>query len=114
MAEGAVAVADDLRALLDHVGLVGHALDLEGGEVVGRIDEDVEAGGGVGDAVFEVAGFFGEEDAPGEAVGLFVPADVAGVEVVAERDGDLDEGDEGDRDDGGAGGPLGRPSCTVV
>ncbi len=78
-----------MRALQYHIRLDRHTLSLQRREVFLRVDKAAERVVGAADAVLGVADLFGEHHAPGEAVAFIVPAHIAGVGEVAQRQDDL-------------------------
>ena len=80
---------DDMRALQYHIGLDRHALGLQRREVFLRVNQSAEAVFGAAHAVLRVADLFGEHHAPRKAVAFIVPAHIAGVGEVAQRQDDL-------------------------
>ena len=86
---------DDLGGLQNQVGLDGHSFRLEWGQVGVREYEPGLAGVRAADAVLDESGLFGQHYAPGETVALLVPADIAGVGVMAQRQGDLQDDEQG-------------------
>ena len=80
---------DDMRALQYHIRLDRHALRLQRREVFLRVDKPATAAFGAAHAVLRVADLFGEHHAPRKAVAFIVPAHIAGVGEVAQRQDDL-------------------------
>ena len=80
---------DDMRALQYHIRLDRHTLGLQRREVFLRVNQSAEAAFGAAHAVLRVADFFGEHHAPREAVAFIVPAHIAGIGEVAQRQDDL-------------------------
>ena len=80
---------DDVCALQYHIRLDRHTLRLQRREVILRVDKAAERVVGAAHAVLRVADLFGEHHAPREAVAFIVPAHIAGVGEVTQRQDDL-------------------------
>lgn len=80
---------DDVRALQYHIGLDRHALGLQRREVFLRGDQSAAPVVRAAHAVLRVADLFGEHHAPRKAVAFIVPAHIAGVGEMAQRQDDL-------------------------
>ena len=78
-----------MRALQYHIGLDRHTLRLQRREVFLQVDKPATATFGAAHAVLRVADLFGEHHAPRESVAFIVPAHIAGVGEVAQRQDDL-------------------------